>query len=148
MPNKRWYFDLVRVAQQDYFHGCGIAAVATACGVSYPRARSEFFPRRTKFTDSAKMHVTQDQQLAVIRRLGFAAEFRDSFRLTSTPMLLSFVWSPGYEDAGCHCVVWDPVQDRIIDPGLDHDRGNDKRFYLNLWKRSGYRSIVITGRNA
>jgi hypothetical protein len=142
---KRWYFDLKRVVQEDD-HGCGIASVAIACGVTYERARAEFFPRKRVFVDDESLHVVSDQMINVVRRLGFSCSMRDTFRGIMRPVLVPFAWHPGSTYSQVHCVVWDPWAKKFIDPGYDHDYNHESKFYIDLWKRSQYRVLAITGR--
>jgi hypothetical protein len=145
---KRWYFPIERVPQRDD-HGCGIAAVATVCGVTYNRARSEFFPCRRKFHDDQSLHVNQHQIVRAVRRLGFSVVVGDRFkRQLRWPTIAFFSWVPGAKssDNNVHALVWDPFAKRLIDVGYDHDRGLSNDFYLGLVKRSNYRSLVVTGK--
>jgi hypothetical protein len=143
---KQWYFPIRRVVQEDD-HGCGIAAVATVCGTTYERARSEFFPRRRRFHDDRSLHVSMLQMLRAVRRLGFSAVLADSFKQSKRPAIAFFSWVPeAMPDGNVHAVVWDPFNKQLIDVGYDHDRGLSDRFYLDLWKRSNFKSIVVTGR--
>jgi hypothetical protein len=146
MPTGRWYFPLTRVEQTDD-NGCGIACVATTCGVTYERARFEFFPRRRKFRDDKKLHVDGHAMVGAIRRLGFSAVWKKTYKAATSPVILVFSWLP-YNGMGMnHGVVWDPYEKRIIDPGYDHDYGHKPDFYFNLWKRSGYSALHITGKS-
>lgn len=142
---KRWYFDLKRVEQEDD-HGCGIAAVAIACGVTYERSRAEFFPRKRMFVDDETMHVVSDQMIKVVRRLGFSCSLQDSHRGLMRPVIVPFSWMPGCSYSSVHCVVWNPWEKRFIDPGWDHDRNLPNSYYLDLIKRSNYSVLAITGR--
>lgn len=144
---KRWYFPLRRVEQGDN-HGCGIACVATVCGITYERARSEFFPRRSKFRDDESLHVAPSQMMHVIQQLGFSSLETTRFRPHQRPAIVFFAWCPERASSGIHGVVWDPFTKRLIDPGYDHDRCLPERFYLRLWKQSNFKSLVITGRSS
>jgi hypothetical protein len=143
---KRWYFPLARVRQVDD-NGCGIACVATVCGATYWRARSEFFPRRRKFCDNTSLHVAGRQMKGIIRRLGFSVVSASKFRHLRKPAIMVFEWGPdAFSQGQVHGVVWDPFDMRIIDPGYDHDRNLPNAYYFALWRRSGYPALVITGK--
>lgn len=145
---KRWYFPIKRVKQADD-HGCGIAATAIACGVTYARARSEFFPRRLDFKDDESLHVGPKQIVNVIHKLGFTAKHHaGQFRHIDRPVIVPFSWLAGNEDHAdaVHAVVWDPFEKRILDPGLDHERSLTNGQYFNLWRLSKYDVIIVTGK--
>jgi hypothetical protein len=139
---KRWFYELERIKQQDVWNGCGIAAVATACGVTYSRARFEFYPERKEFDDDKSLRVDGNQMLAVVRRLGFEAIASRSFKRFKRPTVLPFKW-PSYLGAGVHCVVWDPSQKKTIDPGCDNYTTEE---HIDYWRKSGYAAIVLLDR--
>lgn len=138
----RWHFPLMRIAQDDD-HGCGIAAVATVCGVTYERARFEFFPQRQEFDDDESLHVGGDGMVRVVERLGFSAEWSRTYKSARCPTILFFEWQPRRSWSGRHAVVWDPFAKAYIDPGPDRWLTHD---YHNLWKRSGHSVLRVTGR--
>jgi hypothetical protein len=139
---KRWYFNLTRISQLDN-NGCGIASVAIVCGVTYDRARAEFFPRRRRFKDDKSLHVDSEQMMRVIRRLGFSVVVRDSYLGTMRPSIVPIAWSPGSPNTAVHAVVWDPWAKRVLDPGWDHPSTERLK---EMWKRSGYQVLTVTGR--
>ena len=145
----RWLFPIKRVKQVDW-NGCGIAAVATACGVTYERARSEFFPRREKFIDDRRLRVNEAQMLRVIDALGFQAKPSGAIFQHKRPAIVTFSWNPkndpNVDTTGVHAVVWNPWQKRFIDPGTDYALDHPNSKYINLWKQSGFRAIIITGK--
>ena len=143
MPTGRWYFPLNRVSQKDD-NGCGIACVATVCGVTYARARHEFFPRRRKFQDDKRLHVDGIAMIRAIRRLGFSATMEPTYKGADCPVILVFSWKPYTGTDAHHGVVWDPWKKHIIDVGYDYDYGHKNEFYFNLWKASGYSAIHVT----
>ncbi len=145
MALQRWYFPLVRVSQVDD-NGCGIACVATTCGTTYERARHEFFPRRKRFRDDKSIHVDSRRIQRAVRRLGFATRLSMDFRREKCPAILVFSWMPYAGWDGMHGVVWDPFEQRIHDPGYDHDCSHPPEFYFDLWKKSGYAAILVTGK--
>lgn len=144
----KWYYPLVRVDQRDW-HGCGIAAVATACGVSYERARHEFYPRRkfgTRMSLDDGLATSQAHMARVIRRLGYSVVSSPRLDL-QRPGLMTFAWRPDIVDSGIHCVVWDPASKSFLDPsGPDHDLRRSTGYYLNKWRRSNFRVLVLTGK--
>ena len=144
---ERWYFPLIRVAQKDN-HGCGIAAVATVCGLTYVRARAEFFPKRQSFKDDKRLHVDLKTSAAVIRRLGFETEEIDNPVSFDCPTIFTFCWDVNSRLKDYHTVVWNPFDLKVIDPGHDHTRGLTNEYYFSLWKKSGFRPLAITRRIA
>jgi len=140
-----WLFPLKRIKQVDY-NGCGIASVATVCGLTYERARAEFFPRRKRFVDDESLHIDSDQMLSMIHRLGFKGRIVESCpERLKNPTIFIFDWSPDL-GSGTHAVVWDPFKRKILDPGPDASYNRSNKFYFNLWKRSRYASCVVTGK--
>lgn len=143
---KSWYFPLVRVEQADN-NGCAIAATAIVCGVTYERARATFFPRTKAFKDDKSLHMAGPRIQGAVRRLGFSTVLSPrSFIDARVPAILVFDWEPGAEWTSRHSVVWDPFEARIIDPGSDWERHQPRSFYFNLWKKSGYAAMLVTGR--
>jgi len=142
---KRWYFDIKRVMQVNN-HGCGIATVATVCGVTYERARHEFFPKKRRFRDGEDLCVDAIAMIKVINKLGFDAETVPDFRkVKDRPVIVPFSWSPYAPDYGIHSVVWDPFKKRFIDPGPDEGNFSEKE-YVGFWKYFKYQSVVVTGK--
>ena len=147
---KHWFFDIRRVEQGDW-NGCGIGATATACGVSYWRARHEFFPDRKVINDTPQLWVSAGAIIKVIRRLGFTAEFRDGPPHEAKTPAIAFLsyHRPGEAYPGdpnaCHAVVWDPFEEKFIDPGPGEEHASKDR-YVSLWKNNKYPSIVLTGK--
>lgn len=139
---KSWYFPITCVEQKDD-HGCAMACVATICGATYERARAEFFPRRRRFKDDDSLCVLSHQMISVARRLGFRARLVAQFKHLGRPAILPFAWSPGVRGTGIHCVVWDPFESRVIDPGYDNLTSEQ---YIQRWKNSGFGAIAITGK--
>lgn len=140
---KSWYFPIRRVEQGDDY-GCAIACVATVCGLTYDRARYEFFDRKP-VKDGPLIQITVYDMLRVVRRLGFKA--RTSSRLVKTrhPTIVVFKWQPTVPTSLCHSVVWDPFDRRFVDPGWDDGNITNER-YTSLWRDSGTRTLVISGR--
>jgi len=146
----RWFFEIKRVEQGDW-NGCGIGATATVCGVSYERARHEFFPRRKVIKDDKRLWVSAQAMLKVIQRLGFTVEFRKENPCDVDLPVVTFLsyHLPGRAYPGdpnaCHAVVWDPFKKRFLDPGPNQEH-NTNAYYAELWKNNKYDSIVLTGK--
>ena len=140
-----WFFPIKKVAQEDH-NGCAIACVATVCGITYERARSEFFPRRRMFEDDESLWVGGVQMTRVIRKLGFRVVPTRNFKELECPTILAFAWSPGYRDSNCHSIVWDHVTQQFIDPDPMAVSGESLKHYHDLWKRSGFNALAITGK--
>lgn len=142
---KQWYFPLARVEQDDNY-GCAIASVATVCGVTYGRARAEFFPKRRDFDDNRTLCVRGHHMLRVIHKLGFKAHFHHgTYGHFRCPVLVPFAWFPP-DPNWIHCVVWDPFGEEYIDPGPDHNDPAPNNRYTKLWRKSNFRVIVVTGK--
>jgi hypothetical protein len=142
----RWHFPIMRVPQRGD-HSCGIAAVATVCGITFARARAELFPRRTEHFDDKTSHVSQDRMVKTIRKLGFCVRVTDDFRKFKRPAIVTFSWYPSFNslrDSSIHSVVWDPWERRFIDPGPDMLYGKKNSEYVKLWKLSNYKALVVT----
>lgn len=142
---KSWFFEIKRVPQ-DNWHGCGIACVAAICGATYPRARSEFFPGKKRFTDNGSLCVNAYEMVRVIKKLGFESEIVDEYKSHHLPAIVPFAWHPGEKTTGVHAVVWNPFRKKFIDPGFDHDRMLEKKFYESKWRESHYSAVIVTGR--
>jgi hypothetical protein len=146
---KKWPFDIERVYQIDD-HGCGIAAVATVCGVTYSRAKATFFPGRAP-KDGLGLHVSQEQMLRAIRDLGFSGRVADDYtKFKDRPVIVPFSWCPAADPliaaSTTHCIIWNPIMKRFHDPGPDHDRRLSMQFYRRAWEMSKYQVIVVTGK--
>ena len=144
---ERWYFPLKHVAQGDSY-GCAIACVAVVAGLTYERARAEMFPRRREFVNGHALRADEDQIRAALDRLGFKTSTVTNLAVNRGPVIVSFAWNPERRGGCRHAVVWDPFARRFIDPGnangyVAHDEGEK---FLDLWKRSGWRATVVTGR--
>ena len=140
---KNWYFDIKRIKQKNN-HGCAIACVAAVCGVTYERARYEFFPKQIKFIDDDSLCVTAEQMIKVIDELGFEARGVDDFRVVKDrPVIIPLSWSSYTFTAGIHCIVYDPFKKCYIDPGPDQGNFTAKQ-YVELWQNFSFQSIVVT----
>lgn len=116
--------------------------MAIVCGVTYERAKHEFFPRRRveDIKDNVTLQVTAQQMMAVIRRLGFSCVSRNGFKEHMCPSIVVFDWRSG----GTHAVVWDPSRGCFLDPGYDWPLAH--KHYMKNWRRSGYANVVVTGK--
>lgn len=134
------------VAQAD-FNGCAVACVAMACGVTYEQARRAAFPRRKVFRDDRSLWLSDPQVVRAIERLGFRTSMARTFRRHRRPAIISFEWEPGSRSFA-HSVVWDPAQRRLLEPAEPdrHMHPDEELRYLDLWRRSDWAVIVVTGR--
>jgi len=144
---KRWYFDIERIQQGNHY-GCGIACVATVAGVTYARARHEFFPHVKKFKEGKHLAVSGEHMVNALRRLGFEAAIEDDFKKLKVPAIVPFKWVHLSKWSGVHAVVWNPFDRKFVDPGSDHDRGLDNLFYENKWRKSNFSVVAVTGKIA
>lgn len=141
---KDWYFPLRRVRQVDH-HGCGIAAVAAICGVTYGRAKYEFFPNTRDIKDDNEMCVSPSQMRRVIRQLGFSVAV-GCHRQHKRPAVVTFSWYPEPWTA-IHAVVWDPFKQTYIDPSDgDHAMKRSNMYYDEMINASNYEALIVTGR--
>lgn len=145
---KAWPFPLVRVKQVNW-NGCAIASVATACGVTYERARATCFPKRKYFEDDKSLHLNQEQVQRACAALGFHTKISSTFRWSQRPAIVTVSWDPNSSDPTCHSVVWDPYQKKFLDPGADHDHGRyNANHFMKLWKNCGYSVVIVTGQHS
>lgn len=139
----RWFFPIQRMEQRDD-HGCAIACVAMVCGISYERAKQEFFPRERAETlaDDKRLMMNGEQMMRVIRKLGYSCVARSGFKEHKLPSIVVFDWKT--PNSGTHAVVWDPFRECFLDPGYDWPLSSKR--YMQNWRRSNYASVIVTGK--
>lgn len=135
-----WPFPLERIEQKDVY-GCTIACVAIVCGVTYHRARNEFFPRHVKrVRDGKELMLSAHDIMPVIRRIGYSCVAKNTFKIYKKPSIVFFDWRAG----GTHAVVWDPERECFLDPGYDWPL--PEKVYMNNWHASKFASVIVTGK--
>lgn len=138
----RWFFPIRRIEQGDD-HGCAIACTAMVCGISYDRAKQEFFPHsHAEFLrDDKNLHVDHKRMMSVIRRLGYTCTFEENFMSYKLPSIVMFDW--GFSP-GTHAIVWEPWRECFLDPGYDWPMNN--KTYMKFFEKKKYGSVILTGR--
>lgn len=140
---------LVRVNQR-HWTGCAVAAVATVVGVSYAAVVNRAFGRRAKrnglyvdpttfpYVFADDYALTSEQIVDLIRGFGFRVRVRHDFDFGEKRAILTC--SIGSEEY--HCIVWDPVRRRFIDPASPTLAR--KSTYLGQWKRADRETFIVS----
>lgn len=142
---------LIRVNQR-HWTGCAVAAIATVVGVSYGAVVKRAFGKNVKrsrvridpttfpyvFEQNFDFSLSSAQIVKLIRDFGFRVRLRHDFDFGLNPAILTC--SVGIEEE--HCIVWDPMKRRFIDPAspiLD-----ERRTYIRQWNRAGRETFIVS----
>ena len=132
----------INYVTQQHENGCAVACAAMITGSTYWDAFKIAFGPRSK--RRINVQLTLSQIASVVRKLGFRCRKGDDWLQRQLPAILMFEWD--HRPGTYHCIVYDPFGPRRFnDPG---GRGHTHSWsrYVRLWRRSGYMSLIITGR--
>lgn len=118
--------------EQLHYSGCAIACIATIAGRTYDEAQ------RTAQRERSRDKSLWDHEIVeTLASFGIRGRFVEGHVLDDRPAILMFDWP---ESVLTHCVVWDPIAVRFIDPSIG---SREQLFEWEFWVSSGRHAVVV-----